>query len=154
MKYRPTSQPTKVLTHPNDPSVTVTVRKPTRREGMKYAQALAEHQRAIPVRDENGLDVLDADGIARTYVQQTFPLAVVMESLRMTVIAWSGIADEAGNPIPFTTADETLFLPFEEFLDVVEAGKPNRSFSKWISEQTSKPAFFDPDPTPGASLKP
>lgn len=149
MRRRPLTQPTVTLTHPNDPSVTVTIRKPTRAEGMRFGQELSTHQRALQVKDETGSVVMDTDGVPRTVFQQLWPLEVVLGSLEMSVVGWSGIEDAAGHAIPCEPAN--LPVLFEEFLDVKEDGKITKAFATWIGEQTRKEKLFDPDPTVGAS---
>ncbi len=167
-RRRPGAQPTAVLTHPQEPTIKVTVRKSKRIEAMRFGEKLAMFQRATLVYDKDGKTVETSPGQPMTIVQPTMPVDMIIESLRMHVTGWEGIIDQNDQTIGYST--DSIPTLIEDWLDVDDeieieetdkatgvkttVKKPvKKMFGRWISEQIAKGEIFDTDPKTSGSAK-
>lgn len=161
-RRRPSNQPVKTLTHPNDPSIQVTIQKLTRMQMAELAPLVAKLQRAVQVYDRDGNAVLDNEGDPRVVFQTVMTMEPVMARLKLAVVGWSGINDESGNAIAFKP--DMISLLTEEWLDVTtdeeivdrKTGEKKvesitRAFSTWITERLNDSATWTADPFVSAS---
>lgn len=168
MRRRPSHQPIITLTHPNDESITVTVQKPTRVQGIGIGLLFAKGTRAIEVSTGDGRPSLDAEGEPRVFLQHTIPLEAVIAGLQLNILGWSGITDEQGAPIAFAPDGSNVEILLEEFLDVAATepipekdrkpdGPTTRpatyAFARWINEQIGTASTWSSDPKGNASAK-
>jgi hypothetical protein len=151
MKIR-RKQPTVTISHPNDPSFRIHVRKLSRIEQFAHHDKIVKHQVAQTLKDEAGNVLRDKDGRPEVHVTQLMPTDLVLEMLADVIVGWDGLLDENDAPIPFSKGDIGLLL--DEGLDVKEnvTGEDGAvtvkvsPLSQYISEQVNAEKTFDPDP--------
>lgn len=153
MRRRPGSQPTRTITHPNDPTISVIVRQPKRVESRKLNDILANNRRALLIYDKDGKVAKDDNGDDKVYIDQLWPWEAMIESLKTTIVEMRGLFDEKENAIVLDAEKESVAELAESWLDVeIEEplnGKPTKvglSFANYIARETRKASFFDADP--------
>ncbi len=153
MRRRPGSQPTRTLPHPNDPSISVTTRKPKRVESRTLNDILSNNRRALLIYDKDGSPAKNEDGSDKVFIDQHWPWEAMIESLKTTITALNGLFDESGAAILLDPEKENVAELAEAWLDCevdeVIDGKPQKvrmSFANYIARETRKPEFFDADP--------
>lgn len=160
-------QPTAVITHPNKPDVSVTVKKLRRTERYRIAdKKRTSAMHAVVVYDKDGNPAINArTGEVQAFLAETLPpIDVLNDELAEWVVDWRNVPNESGALIPFSRDAVRSGVLFDEHLDVEivdpndarsapviagerEARKLSGSFGQYIQMKLTDPTTFDKDPS-------
>jgi hypothetical protein len=174
-------QPTRTITHPNLPGVSVNVHKLTRVERFAVMDEQEGARRPVAITGPDGLPLFDkATGQPFfTFQQHGGSLLQGAATPKRSITGWSGVTDENGNPVSWKPDLDTVLILWDDRYDVkseeclfcdepksahveIKEGdeRPDGwhppvkvlAFGAYINRKVSDPKYFDSDPSGEVSL--